>query len=66
MFYFIINGENFVTKYMYNNKKIGVCIITCNRPEFLQDCLNGLSLCHKDIDRLVIVNDGKKCDFKTE
>lgn len=66
MFYFIINGENFVTKYMYNNKKIGVGIITCNRPEFLQDCLNGLSLCHKDIDRLVIVNDGKKCDFKTD
>lgn len=36
--------------------KIGVGIVTCNRPEFCRVCLN--SLPESKIDELVIVNDG--------
>lgn len=51
---------------MYKNKKIGVGVITCNRPKFLQDCLNGLSLCKNDIDEMIIVNDGKECNYNVD
>lgn len=40
-------------------EKIGVGIITCNRPEYLQNLLNSLTLCEKNIDELVIINDGE-------
>jgi len=40
--------------------KIGVGIITCNRPEYLRNLLNTLP--HNRIDTLVIVNDGKPID----
>jgi GT2 family glycosyltransferase len=42
-----------------SNKKIGVGIITCNRPDYLRQLLNSLVPCEKEIDHLVIVNDGK-------
>jgi GT2 family glycosyltransferase len=38
--------------------KIGVGIITCNRPEYLRKLMNSLVPCEKDIDELVVVNDG--------
>lgn len=37
--------------------KIGVGIITCNRPEYLRNLLNTLP--YSEIDTLVVVNDGK-------
>ena len=40
--------------------KIGVGIITCNRPEYLRNLLNTLP--YDRIDTLVIVNDGKPID----
>ena len=40
--------------------KIGVGIITCNRPEYLRNLLNTLP--YDKIDTLVIVNDGKPID----
>ena len=41
--------------------KIGVGVITCNRPEFCRVCLN--SLPKSKIDELVIVNDGSSLPF---
>lgn len=41
------------------NTKIGVGIITCNRPDYLKGLLDSLILCHESIDELVVVNDGK-------
>ena len=41
--------------------KIGVGIITCNRPEYLRNLLNTLP--YDRIDTLVIVNDGKPIDM---
>ena len=41
--------------------KIGVGIITCNRPEYLRNLLNTLP--YDKIDTLVIVNDGKPIDM---
>jgi GT2 family glycosyltransferase len=41
--------------------KIGVGVITCNRPEFCRVCLN--SLPKSKIDELVIVNDGSPLPF---
>jgi GT2 family glycosyltransferase len=41
------------------SNKIGVGIITCNRPEYLRKLLNSLVPCQDQIDTLVIVNDGK-------
>jgi GT2 family glycosyltransferase len=38
--------------------KIGVGVITCDRPDYLKDILNSLD--RKFIDRLVIVDDGNK------
>ena len=40
--------------------KIGVGIITCNRPEFFKQCFNSLP---KNIDEIVVVNDGKPLPF---
>lgn len=37
--------------------KIGVGVITCNRPEFLKKCLQSIPL--DKIDHIAIVNDGK-------
>ena len=38
--------------------RIGVGIITCNRPEYLRNLLNSLTQCGVTIDELVVVNDG--------
>lgn len=39
-----------------NNEKIGVGITTCNRPDYLYQCLNSID---RDlIDEMVIINDG--------
>jgi GT2 family glycosyltransferase len=39
--------------------KIGVGIITCNRPDYLRQLLVSLVPCESMIDYLVVVNDGK-------
>jgi glycosyltransferase involved in cell wall biosynthesis len=51
---------------MSNNKeKIGVGIITHERPDYLKNLLDSLELCRQDVDLLVVVNDGKPLvDFK--
>ena len=41
-----------------SKKKIGVGILTCNRPDYLQTLLNSLVACDYMIDSFVIVNDG--------
>jgi len=41
-------------------QKIGVGILTCNRPKFLAECLKSVKDCN--IERLVIVNDGEYID----
>lgn len=38
------------------SEKIGIGIITCNRPEYLQNLLESMNGC--DYDELIIVNDG--------
>lgn len=43
---------------MNSKEKIGVGIITCNRPDYLKNLLNSLLKCHDDIAELVVVNDG--------
>ncbi|NBP04214.1 MAG: glycosyltransferase, partial [Proteobacteria bacterium] len=40
------------------DSKIGVGIITCNRPDYLRNLLNSLVPCHDIINELVVVNDG--------
>lgn len=40
-------------------EKIGVGVITCNRPEFLRNLIHSLIPCEKSIDEFVVVNDGK-------
>lgn len=40
--------------------KIGVGIITCDRPEYLTDLLNSFNVLSSDIDEVVIVDDGNK------
>ena len=42
-------------------EKIGVGITTCNRPDFLYDCINSLDL--DRLDKVVVVNDGAPFDF---
>jgi len=42
---------------------IGVGIITCNRPDYLNSLLESLKLSLSSIDELVIVNDGKSLDL---
>jgi glycosyltransferase involved in cell wall biosynthesis len=41
-----------------SNKKIGVGIVTCNRPHYLKGLIDSLPQVN-DIDELVIVNDGE-------
>jgi len=45
---------------MSNKERIGVGIVTCNRPEFLKKLLNSISYCNF-VD-LIIVNDGDRID----
>jgi GT2 family glycosyltransferase len=40
-------------------EKIGVGIITCNRPHYLKSLLDSIKPCADQINELVIVNDGK-------
>jgi len=42
-----------------SKEKIGVGIVTCNRPDYLRNLLNSLVACESRIDKLVVVNDGK-------
>ena len=42
--------------------RIGVGIITCNRPDYLKGLLDTLEQCYDTIDELAIVNDGKPLD----
>ena len=45
---------------MNNTKeKIGVGIITFNRPEYLRNLLNSIIPCHSVINEIVVVNDGE-------
>jgi GT2 family glycosyltransferase len=44
------------------SEKIGVGIITCNRPNYLQSLIDSLAPCLSSIDKLVIINDGDKHD----
>jgi GT2 family glycosyltransferase len=37
--------------------KIGLGIVTCNRPDFLSNCIKSIDL--SKVDEKVIVNDGK-------
>lgn len=49
--------------------KIGVGIITCNRPDYLKSLLDSLVPCKGTIDELVVVNDGQPIEvslFKGE
>lgn len=46
-----------------SKEKIGVGIITCNRPEYLKSLLDSLSPCHTEFDEIVVINDGKKIEF---
>ena len=49
--------------------KIGVGIITCNRPDYLKSLLDSLVPCKETIDELVVVNDGQPIEvslFKGE
>ena len=43
---------------MNNKEKIGVGIITCNRPDYFTGLLNSLAKCYDSIDELVVINDG--------
>lgn len=45
---------------METKEKIGVGIITCNRPNYLKDCLNSVD--YNLIDCAVVINDGKELD----
>lgn len=40
--------------------KIGVGIITCNRPDFFKQCLNSLP---DNVDEIVVINDGSPLPF---
>ena len=43
---------------MHNGKKVGLGVITCNRPDYLKQCLDSLdSACY---DILFVINDGDK------
>jgi len=45
---------------MYNNEKIGVGIVTCNRPQFFIKCFKSLK--DAELDELIVVNDGGDFD----
>ena len=40
------------------SNKIGVGVVTCNRREFFQDCIN--SIPKNEVDTLIVVNDGSQ------
>lgn len=40
------------------SNKIGVGVVTCNRQEFFQDCIN--SIPKNEVDTLIVVNDGSQ------
>ena len=42
--------------------KIGVGVLTCNRPEFLKNLVESLLPCRNLISELIIVNDGNKIE----
>ena len=44
--------------------KIGLGLITCNRPHYLKSLLDSLKPCADQINELVIVNDGKPVDVE--
>jgi glycosyltransferase involved in cell wall biosynthesis len=46
-----------------NKEKIGVGIITCNRPEYLKSLMESLSAC-SFLDEVVIINDGKTFEYQ--
>lgn len=39
--------------------KIGIGIVTCDRPEFYSECIKSIMQTHKDIDEIVVVNDSR-------
>ena len=39
-------------------EKVGVGIITCNRPDYLSNLLKSMEMCFSNIDELVVINDG--------
>lgn len=41
-----------------NKKRVGVGVITCNRPEYLNGLLDTLLPCKDQIDEFVVINDG--------
>lgn len=45
-------------------EKIGLGIITCNRPHYLKSLLESLKPCQDQINELIIVNDGKAVDVE--
>lgn len=45
---------------MLNNKlKVGLAILTCNRPEYFKQCIAAIEQNKRDIDYVVVVNDGQ-------
>jgi len=44
--------------------KIGIGIITCNRPDYFKECLKSID--YSLIDTLVVVNDGNDLDSDTK
>ena len=42
--------------------KIGIGIITCNRPDFFKKCLESIPM--DQVDHVVVINDGDKLDSK--
>jgi glycosyltransferase involved in cell wall biosynthesis len=40
--------------------RVGVGVITCNRPDYLQNLLMTLEQCKDNIDNLVVINDGSE------
>jgi GT2 family glycosyltransferase len=44
------------------NNKIGVGVITCNRPEYLRGLIDSLEQCNTEIDEFVVINDGEHID----
>jgi len=56
---FILNIRIIIRiKTMINDEKIGVGIITCNRPDFYKKCYDSIAD-NPDVDVLVVVNDGE-------
>lgn len=46
---------------MIDNEKVGVGVVTCDRPVFFNNCIKSIIDTHGDvIDKLVVVNDGEE------